>query len=216
MKDLKRVQTTRRLWDNEAATFDNEPDHGLRQPHIRNAWRTHLLRWLPPAPKRILDIGCGTGSLSLLMAELGHQVSGIDLSPAMIAQAETKARIAGQSINLQMMDAVYPHLPPAQFDVLLCRHLLWALPEPAQVLQRWMSLLAAGGRMILIEGFWHTGAGLHAEEVVNALPAPMGNITVQRLSDDTDLWGSAVNDERYAVIADSYAAGLSSGASTAV
>ena len=49
-------------------------------------------------------------------------------------------------------------------------HLLWALREPAQVLQRWVNLLVPGGRLILIEGYWHTGGGLHAEEVTEALP----------------------------------------------
>src|SRR5262249_2157155 len=151
----------------------------------RDAWRGLLRQWLPPAPKRILDIGCGTGSLSLLMAEMGHEVSAIDLSPAMIAQAKTKALAGGQSINFQVMDAAYPQLPAKNFDALLCRHLLWALPEPSRVLQRWLALLAAGGRMILIEGFWHTGAGLHATEIVNALnalPASLSNVTVQQLS----------------------------------
>ena len=74
MRDLQQLHHTRQLWDEAAATFDNEPDHGLRDPLVRDTWLDQLRRWLPPPPAAILDIGCGTGSLSLLMAELGYQV----------------------------------------------------------------------------------------------------------------------------------------------
>src|SRR4051794_34341132 len=125
MNDQEKAESTRQLWDHAAATFDNEPDHGLSDPLIREAWRALLVQWLPPAPKRILDIGCGTGSLSLLLAELGHEVSGIDLSPAMIAQAQRKALAAGHPIAFQVMDAADPQLELQHFDLILCRHLLW-------------------------------------------------------------------------------------------
>ncbi len=202
MRYAQHLQTTRQLWDDAAATFDNEPDHGLRDPLVRKAWCEQLQQWLPPQPAAVLDIGCGTGSLSSLIAALGHQVTAIDLSPAMIAQAEAKARAAGQAVTFGVMDAAYPQLGAQRFDLILCRHLLWALPNPAGVLQRWVDLLLPDGRLVLIEGFWHTGAGLHAQEVVAALPAVLRKHALQALSDQTALWGGPVTDERYAVIAD--------------
>ncbi|MTD42274.1 methyltransferase domain-containing protein [Erwinia sp. CPCC 100877] len=48
----------------------------------------NLFEWLPKEPKRILDIGCGTGQLTKQMADLGHEVTGIDQSASMIAQAQ--------------------------------------------------------------------------------------------------------------------------------
>jgi SAM-dependent methyltransferase len=196
------LRATQQLWDKAAETFDNEPDHGLRDPITRAAWRDLLGRWLPPAPRKILDIGCGTGSLTLLLAELGHDVIGIDLSPAMIAHAEAKSVAAGYHIPFQVMDAADPQFASEHFDVILCRHLLWALPEPALVLQRWESLLAPAGKLILIEGFWHTGAGLHAQRILNALPLSLTNVHVQQLSDNSQLWGGKISDERYAILAD--------------
>lgn len=193
-------------WDSAAATFDNEPDHGLRDPVVRQAWRDLLLPWLPPAPAPLLDMGCGTGSLTLLLAELGHQVTGVDFAPTMVAQAQAKALAAGHAIPFYVMDAAQPHLPAHSFALILCRHLLWALPEPALVLRRWTDLLAPGGRLLLIEGYWHTGGGLHAEAVVAALPPAMVNVVVQPLSAQPNLWGGAVTDERYLVVADQFAA----------
>jgi 2-polyprenyl-3-methyl-5-hydroxy-6-metoxy-1,4-benzoquinol methylase len=202
LSDNEALDAARALWDNAAATFDNEPDHGLRDPRIREAWHNLLARWLPHAPKSVLYIGCGTGSLSVLMAELGYEVTGTDLSPAMIAQAKAKTIAAGQQIAFHVMDAAHPQFAPQSFDAIVCRHLLWSLPQPAQVLERWITLLVAGGRLILIEGHWKTGAGLRVQDVIELLPSSCSNVTVRWLSDDPRLWGGEVNDERYIVIAD--------------
>jgi ubiquinone/menaquinone biosynthesis C-methylase UbiE len=148
------------------------------------------------------DIGCGAGSLSVVLAELGYKVTGIDLSPSMISRAHAKAATRGFQIELHVMDAAFPQLSHQQFDVIMCRHLLWALPEPRQVLQRWTKFLKPNGRLILIEGFWVTGAGLHAQEIIKMLPASLINVSHQDLSDNPDFWGSSVTDERYAIIAD--------------
>ena len=196
------LRQTRELWDRAAATFDDEPDHGLRDPVVRQAWTARLRAWLPAGPAAVLDLGCGTGSLSLVMAELGQTVSGIDLSPAMIAQARAKAAAAGQAIDFQVMDAAQPSLAPAQFDVLVCRHLLWALPEPAAVLRRWAALLRPAGRLVLVEGRWGTGAGLATAEILSALPPSLTPRPVEDLSRESALWGRAVTDQRYAILAD--------------
>ena len=55
---------------------------------------------------------------------------------------------------------------------------------------------------MLIEGYWNTGAGLHAREIIEALPAGLINILVQDLNDRPEFWGGAVQDERYAIVAD--------------
>ena len=191
----------RRTWDLAAATFDQEPDHGLRSPLVRAAWTALLSRWLPDRDVAILDTGCGTGSLSVVMAGQGHRVTGIDLSPAMIAQARAKALAAGLSIDFHVMDAADPRFSPRTFDAIVCRHLLWMFPKPAQVLARWAALLKPAGRLVLVEGYWNTGGGLHAAEIVAALPAAFGAVSVEILSNQPDLWGKDVTDERYAIIA---------------
>jgi hypothetical protein len=68
------------------------------------------------------------------------------------------------------------------------------------VLQRWVELVRPNGRLILIEGFWNTGAGLHAVELLAALPSSAKVVSVENLSDQPDYWGKQVTDERYAVM----------------
>ena len=57
-----------RTWDAQAARFDDEPDYGLRDPAVRRAWGELLLEHVP-AGSTVLDLGCGTGSLAVLLAE---------------------------------------------------------------------------------------------------------------------------------------------------
>ncbi len=197
----QQLNAARATWNAEAALFDDQPDHGLRDPAVRAAWADLLKVSLPASTAAVLDIGCGTGSLSLVLAGLGHAVVGIDLSPEMIALAQAKAAAAGHAIAFHVMDAAFPQLAPGQFDAIVCRHLMWALVEPDRVLERWLRLLKPGGRLLLIEGYWHTGAGLHASELLEMLPAALTQTTLQPLSDRVELWGGMVADERYAILA---------------
>ena len=131
-------------WDSQAATFDNDADHGLRDPRVRDAWRRLLLSHLPTAPAAIADIGCGTGSLSVLLTAEGYAVTGLDFAPAMIRAARAKARAAGVSARFVLSDAAAPALPPVSFDVVLARHVLWAMPDIDRSLAVWLRSAARG------------------------------------------------------------------------
>lgn len=186
-------------WDAAAERFDDEPDHGLRNPATRDAWRRLLREHLPAPPARVADLGCGTGTLSVLLAEDGYAVDGVDSSPEMVRRAVAKAAPHPQ-VTAVVGDAASPPLEPTAYDVVLCRHVLWALPEPEAVLARWVALLRPGGRLVLIEGHWHTGAGLTAAETA-ALARAVGREPRTRHLNEDVLWGGPVADERYLVVA---------------
>ncbi|WP_037670372.1 bifunctional 2-polyprenyl-6-hydroxyphenol methylase/3-demethylubiquinol 3-O-methyltransferase UbiG [Streptomyces griseus] len=188
-------------WDAEATAFDDEPDHGLRDPIVRAAWADRLRGWLPERPCDLLDLGCGTGSLSLLAAERGHRVTGVDLSPAMVDLA--RAKLAGRDAVFLRGDAARPPVGEQRFDVVLVRHVLWTLPDPGRVLRRWAGLLRPGGRLVLVEGVWGTVSpvGIPADRLTALLTPLATDVRVEPLTDDARLWGRAVEDERYAVVA---------------
>lgn len=190
------------FWNAEAANFDSAADHGLRDPQVRESWRRLLTRLLPKR-SRVLDVGCGTGSLSLLMAEAGHVVTGIDFAPAMIEQAKAKASQAGHDITFAIADAADPDFDAGSFDVVLGRHILWAIPEkpPRFVMERWSCLLVPAGYLVMIEGFWHTGAGLKQDQILAALPNSVEFVQAQDLAADASLWGAPITDERYVIVA---------------
>lgn len=187
-------------WDAEAPTFDEAADHGLRDPEVRAAWRDLLIPLLPGVPGRVADLGCGTGSLSLMAADAGHQVIGVDLSTAMLHEARAKA--AGRAdVWFVRGDASRPPLRDGGFDALLCRHVLWALPDPVVALQRWVDALRVGGRLLLVEGRWWTGAGVTLDDCLTVVRAVRAESRVVRLTDER-LWGAPTDDERYLVVSD--------------
>lgn len=190
----------RAFWDEQAASFDQEPDHGLLDPDVHAAWAALLLPLMPASPAAIVDLGCGTGSLAVLLAQAGHDVRGVDLSPRMVAAAKAKA--AGLPAEFVRGDASRPPFAPASCDVVLARHVLWALPDPAAALTTWVRLLRPGGRLVLVEGHWSTGAGLTAAEC-EALVLGVRQEAVVRRLDDPALWGRVIDDERYLLVSES-------------
>jgi SAM-dependent methyltransferase len=187
-------------WDAAAAGFDQEADHGLQAAEVRTAWWRVLRASFPTPPARVGDLGCGTGSVSVLFAEHGYDVIGIDLSPQMIERARAKAEAVGRSIRFEVGNAAEPKLEAGSFDVVFARHVVWALPDPAAALARWKTLLAPDGCFVLVEGRWSTGAGLAADELTAVLAPLMSRIEVQPLLDPT-LWGKEIDDVRYLISA---------------
>lgn len=135
----------------EAETFDDAADHGLRDPDVRRAWANLLLPLIDGRGLQVADLGCGTGTLSLLLArECGHFVSGVDFSAEMIRRAREKGDGTIPRPAFTVADATDPPLAAGSFDVVLSRHVLWAMPDPAVALRNWTELLAPTGMLILI------------------------------------------------------------------
>ena len=199
----------RQYWDDSAADYDSYPDHGLLDSDIRAAWKDLLRTWLPTRPSEVVDLACGTGTMSALMAELGHQGRGIDLSGEMVALARAKTAPFGAAVEVVQGDAADPPFTAGSVDVVFARHILWTLPEPAAALRRWAELLRPGGRMVLVEGRWGLEAagdkpdlpwraGVPSDELALALRDLGLEPAVVQLSDSV-FWGREIEHERYLV-----------------
>ena len=149
--DAERVDQIRRFWDADAVTYDREPCHYPVSPLERAAWRGTLERLLPAAPARVLDVGAGTGFLSLIVSELGHQVTAVDLSSGMLRRLRAKAEQAG--LEVEIVEAEAASVPPGPFHAVISRHLLWTLLEPMTALRAWHDV-APHGRLVLVESLW--------------------------------------------------------------
>ena len=189
-------------WDAEAEAFDDAADHGLRDPEVRRAWAELLLPLLDGPRLHIADLGCGTGTLSLLLAaEGGHLMTGEDFSSEMIRRAHAKAEQVVPKPVFIVGDAAKPPLTARSFDAVLSRHVLWAMPDPGAALGNWIELLTPTGVLILIEGRWHTGAGLTADECLRLVSERREHVQLSML-DDPSYWGAPIPDERYVIISE--------------
>ena len=146
----------RAYWDVDATTYDLSPHHRPRSSAEQAAWAATLARVLPPAPARVLDVGAGTGFLSMLAAGLGHDVTAHDLSPGMLARLAEKAEAAGLEVTISEGAAEEP--PAGPFDAVIERHLLWTLRDPEGTLAAWRRV-APSGRLVVFEGLWGAGGG---------------------------------------------------------
>jgi 2-polyprenyl-3-methyl-5-hydroxy-6-metoxy-1,4-benzoquinol methylase len=107
---------------------------------------------LPTAPTRVLDVGSGTGVLSLELARLGHDVSAIDPDPAAIGVARRSAadcRPGRLSYAQADLDAWEPG--QANFDVVVTTRVLHHVDDPAVAVDRMRSWLRPGGRLVCVD-----------------------------------------------------------------
>ena len=202
-------------WDEYADAYDAEPDHGLGDPATREAWRVLLERWLPAQPSDVADLACGTGSLTALVAGLGHRVVGVDLAGKMVERARAKTAEFGERVTIRQGDVSALPLQPESVDVILARHILWTLPDPFAALAGWRSLLRPGGRLLLVEGRWWSvgdqdydddarmpwAGGVRAVDLAAAVDPLVRRVEIVPLADPV-LWGEEIMDERYLLIGD--------------
>jgi ubiquinone/menaquinone biosynthesis C-methylase UbiE len=109
-----------------------------------------------PQPRRILDLGCGTGSTTLLLKRKfpRAEVIGLDLSPYMLVVAEDKAHTAGLDIQWRHAKAEQTGFPDASFD-LVTASLLFHETPPAiaqAILSESFRLLNPGGEVVILDG----------------------------------------------------------------
>lgn len=136
-------------WSKRAASFA-EIRHDEAHSYKAGMWRNELTERLPQGRYlRILDVGCGAGFFELLLAPLGHSITGIDLTPDMIE----KGRVLLSSHNasnaeLLVMDAEKPAFQDCFFDAVISRNLTWNLPHPTEAYREWYRVLKPGGVLL--------------------------------------------------------------------
>jgi ubiquinone/menaquinone biosynthesis C-methylase UbiE len=109
--------------------------------------------------KRILDVGCGDGANAVLLASLGADVTGFDISPESIAIARERAKLCQVEERCRFVVAAVEDFDGERdpFDVVWCDALLHhVIPVLDQVLGRLRRFQAAHGRTILMEPVSHS------------------------------------------------------------
>lgn len=147
-----------------------EPEELARLEHQHRVWR-HLSeaafdRLGLGRGARVLDAGCGPGFvLADLCARVGPdgEVWGVDLVPAMLAEAERQAGARGyRNLRLLAGDLRQVALPAGHFDCIWLRWVLSFPPAPEAILGRLVRALRPGG-FLAVQDYNHEGVSLFPE-----------------------------------------------------
>ena len=145
-----------RFWDKHAYSYTSLFGHGFYDRNEAALWNRILLNNIPSSIRgRALDLGTGPGMMALLLAGQGFEVTGLDLSEEMLKLAREQSSAAGLNIDFRQGDAEDPPFPQNSFDLIICRHIMWTLPDLKTALQRWRHLLKPGGGLAITDGVWY-------------------------------------------------------------
>ena len=135
-------------WEKRSDSFLVQKRQELHSA-MAERWMREIHAQLPEEKNlKILDVGCGAGFFSILLAKEGYQVTGLDLTPDMIKNARLLAEEEKVSCEFQVMDAENPEFPDETFDVVISRNLTWTLPHVQHAYQEWIRVLKKGGILL--------------------------------------------------------------------
>ncbi|MDJ0556054.1 MAG: methyltransferase domain-containing protein [Microcoleaceae cyanobacterium MO_207.B10] len=137
-----------------AVTYDPITQYAL--PPNETWVRQAVIDTVRTEPSRIIDIGCGTGSMTMILKQSFPQaeVIGVDLSPYMLTCAEAKAKTAGLDIQWRHGNAEKIEFADASFDLVTAALLFHETPPEIsrKILQESFRLLTTGGQIIILDG----------------------------------------------------------------
>ena len=138
-------ERTRRLWDQYAPKYERQIARSERLlfPDGR-AWACSQ------ASGDVLEVAIGTG-LNLPRYPAGITLTGIDLSPAMLAIARDRARALGMAVSLREASADALPFPDASFDTVVCVVSLCNIPDDKAAITEMFRVLRPGGRLVLLD-----------------------------------------------------------------
>ena len=155
-----------------AATYDRSMLHRFL---FRPAYRVtmeEIANWHAehPGPFRVLDVGCGTGELALILARSDWpvEVIGLDYALAMAKHAHAKAQRTdlGQKAKFLIGDSEFLPFAEACFDFVACANSFHHYPNQASVVSLMRKLLKPGGRFLLIDGCRDSALGFVIFDII--------------------------------------------------
>lgn len=171
-------------WTKRSDSFLEQRRAELHSP-LAGRWLREMQKLLPEKKGiKILDVGCGAGFFSVLLAKEGYEVTGIDLTPDMISHAKILAEEEKVSCEFLVMDAERPDYPDEEFDAVISRNLTWTLPDAAGAYSQWCRVLKKGGVLINFDANygaadWSDTSGLPENHAHNTI----GNELMQECED---------------------------------
>lgn len=135
----------RRVWDRFAPSYDRQIQL------LDRTWFAGAREWIGQRARgRVLEVAIGTGR-NLPHYPPETAVTGIDLSPAMLAIARQRAQELRRDVDLREGNAERLPFPDASFDTVVCALSLCSIPDPAAAIAEMARVLVPGGTLLLVD-----------------------------------------------------------------
>ena len=151
----------RAYWSRRAESYAQINQEQLHGDHA-HSWEHALLDpiyaalgYRDPEEARILDIGCGPGIFTVLLANEGFRVTAADYTPGMLEQARKATHHRRSLVEVVCADAQDLPFPDESFDAVVSRNLTWNLPHPERAYAEWARVLAPGGVIVNFDANWY-------------------------------------------------------------
>jgi len=142
------LEKIRRIYDSDPGSYDRVCSSGLSK-RLLESRRARLAALVRPGD-RVLEVGIGTG-LTLLHYPAEALVTGVDLSPGMLAVAQERLDGMGRRADLRVMDAQHLEFADESFEVVLFTLCLCTIPDPAAAIREGLRVCTTGGRLGFLE-----------------------------------------------------------------
>jgi ubiquinone/menaquinone biosynthesis C-methylase UbiE len=148
----RKLEEIRQYWNQRAQGYALSNQEEL-EGESRRYWERQLRQALDgKGYQKVLDIGCGPGFFSVLLAQMGYEVTAVDYTENMLQEAKKHAAFYGVDVNFCRMDAQKLEFADASFDFVVSRNVLWNLEEPKQAYKEWFRVLKKGGSLMNCDG----------------------------------------------------------------
>jgi ubiquinone/menaquinone biosynthesis C-methylase UbiE len=143
--DESATDRQRRVWDKSAPSYDRQMDF------VERLMASGDRAWLGErATGRVLEVAIGTGR-SLPFYTAATSLTGVDLSPAMLAIARKRATERGLPVDLREGDAADLPVEDGSYDTVVCALSLCTIPDVAAALAEMKRALVPGGGLLLLD-----------------------------------------------------------------
>jgi ubiquinone/menaquinone biosynthesis C-methylase UbiE len=148
-------EALKNFWSSDADSYNKAIKCTLNSVIMRKSWQKIFIEVLGDKKLKILDVGTGPGIVALMLAELGHDVTGVDLSDDMLKNALRNRETLGISVDFRRGDAEHLPFNDESYDAVVNRYVLWTVLDPKTAVNEWKRVLKPGGKIVIVDGNWY-------------------------------------------------------------
>ena len=147
-------QTVAEHWNRRSRMYNSSVQRDYADSRAFREWKSVYTEAIGPGTGRLMDCGCGPGTVTMYISDLGYRITDYDQSPEMLRTAKANAETLGIDAEFVEGDAEEMPFEDGTFDIIVSQNMLWTVPHPEKVFSEWYRVLKDGGRIVYIDGDW--------------------------------------------------------------